>query len=288
MSYILLGVSYILLGDYMKIIKYLGLFLLICFTFFYTEKVVNVINNNDELMIDIKDRAINYEIEAIDAVIDNDTIIPGKYGKVVNIDKSYYNMKSSKVFNDKLLFYDIVKPNISLKDNNDKYIIGGNPKFKNVSLIYILNNNIESNINLINSINYRINIFLNYEFMLKNINMLNSLNNHDIYNYGNDGIYTEDNVIMGNNIINNRTNNRSIYCLARTRNDNTINMCSKNRMYTIIPSIDRNYSDIKSNIKNGSIIMINNIKELDVIVNYINSKGYNIVSLSELLSEEIK
>ena len=41
--------SYILLGDYMKIIKYLGLFLLICFTFFYTEKVVNVINNNDEL-----------------------------------------------------------------------------------------------------------------------------------------------------------------------------------------------------------------------------------------------
>lgn len=272
----------------MKIIKYLGLFLLICFTFFYTEKVVNVINNNDELMIDIKDRAINYEIEAMDAVIDNDTIIPGKYGKVVNIDKSYYNMKSSKVFNDKLLFYDIVKPNISLKDNNDKYIIGGNPKFKNVSLIYILNNNIESNINLINSINYRINIFLNYEFMLKNINMLNSLNNHDIYNYGNDGIYTEDNVIMGNNIINNRTNNRSIYCLARTRNDNTINMCSKNRMYTIIPSIDRNYSDIKSNIKNGSIIMINNIKELDVIVNYINSKGYNIVSLSELLSEEIK
>ena len=280
--------SYILLGDYMKIIKYLGLFLLICFTFFYTEKVVNVINNNDELMIDIKDRAINYEIEAIDAVIDNDTIIPGKYGKVVNIDKSYYNMKSSKVFNDKLLFYDIVKPNISLKDNNDKYIICGNPKFKNVSLIYILNNNIESNINLINSINYRINIFLNYEFMLKNINMLNSLNNHDIYNYGNDAIYTEDNVIMGNNIINNRTNNRSIYCLARTRNDNTINMCSKNRMYTIIPSIDRNYSDIKSNIKNGSIIMINNIKELDVIVNYINSKGYNIVSLSELLSEEIK
>ena len=112
--------SYILLGDYMKIIKYLGLFLLICFTFFYTEKVVNVINNNDELMIDIKDRAINYEIEAIDAVIDNDTIIPGKYGKVVNIDKSYYNMKSSKVFNDKLLFYDIVKTNISLKDNNDK------------------------------------------------------------------------------------------------------------------------------------------------------------------------
>ena len=280
--------SYILLGDYMKIIKYLGLFLLICFTFFYTEKVVNVINNNDELMIDIKDRAINYEIEAIDAVIDNDTIIPGKYGKVVNIDKSYYNMKSSKVFNDKLLFYDIVKPNISLKDNNDKYIIGGNPKFKNVSLIYILNNNIESNINLINSINYRINIFLNYEFMLKNINMLNSLNNHDIYNYGNDGNYTEDNVIMGNNIINNRTNNRSVYCLARTRNDNIINMCSKNKMYTIIPSIDRNYSDIKSNIKNGSIIMINNIKELDVIVNYINSKGYNIVSLSELLSEEIK
>ena len=56
-------------------------------------------------------------------------------------------------------------------------------------------------------------------------------------------------------------------------------------MLSIIPSINGTYKDIKNNIKNGSIININNTKELDNIIDYINSKGYKIVPLSKNIIE---
>ena len=68
--------------------------------------------------------------------------------------------------------------------------------------------------------------------------------------------------------------------------DNTVlEVCNKNNMYTIIPSIIGDYTEIKNNISNGSIILINNTNNLNIIIKYINSKGYNIVPLSNLLKE---
>ena len=53
---------------------------------------------------------------------------------------------------------------------------------------------------------------------------------------------------------------------------------------------DNYMKNIKEKITNGSIIsfdMNNSLEqELPVIINYINSKGYSIVSLPKLLSEE--
>ena len=45
------------------------------------------------------------------------------------------------------------------------------------------------------------------------------------------------------------------------------------------------YVDVKNNISNGSIILLNNINNLDIIIKYIKSKGYDIVPLEELLTE---
>ena len=47
----------------------------------------------------------------------------------------------------------------------------------------------------------------------------------------------------------------------------------------------RDYLDIKNNLTNGSIILLNDMNNLDIIVKYINSKGYKIVPLEELLTE---
>ena len=46
-----------------------------------------------------------------------------------------------------------------------------------------------------------------------------------------------------------------------------------------------NYSDIKNKLSNGSIILLNDIDNIDIIIRYITSRGYNIVSLSKLLTE---
>ena len=56
-------------------------------------------------------------------------------------------------------------------------------------------------------------------------------------------------------------------------------------MNTVIPNVIGDYLDIKNNLSSGSIILVNNINNLDIIIKYIESKGYSIVPLSTLLKE---
>ena len=67
--------------------------LLIYFSFYYTNKVSNYIKSKDPIMIKILNSKDKYSKEAIDAVISNNTIIPGLSGLEVNIDESYSKMK---------------------------------------------------------------------------------------------------------------------------------------------------------------------------------------------------
>ncbi len=39
-----------------KIFQFIGLFTLICFSFFYTEKVVTVLNEQDPIMVEIENK----------------------------------------------------------------------------------------------------------------------------------------------------------------------------------------------------------------------------------------
>ena len=63
------------------------------------------------------------KINSIDAVVSNNTIIPGISGKEVDVDKSYSKMRRYGKYNEKLLEYSYIKPTVSLTDNIDKYII---------------------------------------------------------------------------------------------------------------------------------------------------------------------
>ena len=62
-------------------------------------------------------------------------------------------------------------------------------------------------------------------------------------------------------------------------------------MNTIIPSVNGTLFDIKNKLENGSIILfdtgINTVNELSYIIDFIVGKGYEIVGLDELLSENI-
>ena len=271
----------------MKFIKLLGLICLICFTFLYTEKIINVSIEQDEIMIKIKEVESNYKIEPTDATIKEDTIIPGNIGKQINIDTSYKKMKQLGYFEESLIEYENIYPNISIYNNYDKYIISGNIKNKQVSLIYIIDNDktLYNILNIINQKNATISFFIDSTFLNNNIDILNKIKTYEIYNYGNNGKYTKDNFIIANNIINNKTNNNSIFCLFINKDKESLNNCSNIKMLSIIPSIKGNYNNIKNNIKNGSIIQITNTNELPNIINFIENKGYTITSLSNLIKE---
>ena len=75
----------------------------------------------------------------------------------------------------------------------------------------------------------------------------------------------------------------------------TLKVCSNYQLQTVRPTIlTGNYplTKIKNNLTNGAIISFDMTsivrKELSVSINYIRQKGYDFLTLSELLSEEMK
>ena len=82
-----------------------SLLVLVLFSFFYTDRVMNFINKKDPLMNKIDLLKDKYEILPVNAVLDSNTIIPGVKGKSVDLDKSYENMKVSGIILYIMIYY---------------------------------------------------------------------------------------------------------------------------------------------------------------------------------------
>lgn len=273
------------------ILKSFGLITLICFSFFYTDKVMTVVSEQDPLKMQISELSDSYKINPNQAIVTNDTIIPGTNGRVVNIDKSYKKMRKNNVFNNNLLIYDTTYPEYTLTNNLDKYIIRGNINKKEVSIVFIIknNNNLSKIINILDNKKVTSNLFIDYNYLNNNINNIKEYTNHNIYSYQEQ--YSHESLIISNNIIERISNNKPIYCLTKEKNKNNLNICAYNNMNTIIPGLSGKLNEIKTNIENGNIILfdtnISVVEELSYIIDFIKGKGYNIVGLDKLLNERI-
>ena len=227
-------------------------------------------------MMEISSIKDEYEVMPVNAIIEDNTIVPGLKGRKIDLDKSYDEMRVGGVFREDALVYKDIYPSNTLSNNKDKYIIKGNNNKNKVALLYILNSNeFEALINLDN-----ITLFISHNYLT--INNINRLKNKEIYTYGNNGIYTDKVLTIDNAIIERASKNKSIYCLAKEKNKDILEICNKKNMYVVLPNIIGNYMEIKNNLSNGSIILLNNLNNIQVITKYINSKGYEIVALSEL------
>ena len=280
-----------------KFFRNIGIISLICFSFYFTEKTVNVIKDADELMIEIKNKQDNYYIEPIDGIIKDNTFIPGVSGKKVNTDKSYKRMKEYGLFNDSLLIYDIVKPKNQLKNNFDKYIISGNTTKKQVSIILTIYNSnyLDALLNILSDNNIYVNFFVDGLWLEDNSNFLSRFisGGHDIGNISYNLDYEDSSYPWMDNIIKKATQSETNYCYNIKDNEKALEVCSRYNNYTIRPSIilDSNYlHSIKEKLKAGSIISLpldrEVLKLLPTINNYIKSKGLEVVTLKELLKEE--
>lgn len=272
--------------------KLTGLLVLFFFSFFYTEKVINVITEQDEIMIKIKENEEKNNIPSTNAIINKNTITPGLSGKEINIDKSYKEMKKLGTYNENMLVYTKVLPEVSINNNKNKYIRNGNKNFTEVSLIFKINKNtdLQKLLTLLYKNNTKANFFISYEYLEKHINEIEKKKNIEYYNYGKNGTYNDEIILVANNIISKKSNPANI-CLTETNTNNTLKICSENEQFTIYPEIiNGTINSIKSKINNGSIISFEvtntTLNELPLIINYINSKGYTISLLSELINEE--
>lgn len=277
-----------------NLLKLIGLLILICFSFFYTDKVIEVIQDEDKIMIELKKVKDSYYVAPIDAKIVSNTIIPGISGREINIDKSYKNMKETGIFNENLIIYDEISPSLSLNLNKDKYIIAGNEGKNMVGLIFILESDmyLEKINKILDARNVEGNFFVDYTYLLENSTLIKKIDKGEFYSYGNHGKYTPDNLLFSNNLISRIRDNEAIFCLAQNMEKDILKLCSSNDLYTIVPNIvggDSPYSLVKSKLESGSIILLsmsnNTVTELAVIIDYILGKGYKIGTLSDLINE---
>ena len=272
-----------------KIFKISAVLLLVGFSFFYTEKVTMIARNSDPIMRAIKKEENNKKISNVNPIINNDEYIMGINGCEIDVDKSYSKMRSVGEFKEELI---VMKETESDKDLTDKYVIGGNNKEKNISMIFIVNKDIDSKLtNYINDKNIKVNYFIDGKYLEDNMITVKFLSeNSNIYYFGESEEYNEENILYHNNLISMNGSNEPKYCFTSEKNNNTLKLCNDYDMITIKSDIikDNIYKRIKDKLNNGVIFAIDsdNIDEIKVSINYILSKGYNIISLDDLLSEK--
>lgn len=280
-----------------KYFQMIGIISLACFSFIFTEKTALVVRNSDELMKTIKEQSNIYEVQSVNAEIKDDTIVPGVTGKKVNSSRSYKNMKRLGKFNEKLLIYDLILPDVSITRTYDKYIVKGNAKRNMVSIIFKVKTNTKVNdVESVLSHSNKYNLFLDGKWVEKNEKFLKTLegNNYNFGNMGYNGNYLDSGYIWVNSVINRYSTQRNSYCYVEEKKEADLKICAKEKSYTILPSIivkENPLIEIKEKISAGDIISLDindkTIKELPLINSYINSKGYSIVTLDELLDENI-
>ena len=242
--------------------------LILIFSFYYTNKVSEYIKSKDPIMIKIKKEKDNYENKPINAIIENDTIIPGKKGKIVNVNKSYEKMKKLKSYSDSLYVYKFKNPKISINNKYDKLVIKGNSYNKNISLLLKI-----KNIDLLN-------IIIKYP----ELNII--LDNYIINNYYNNLLNIKNNIIV---LENNNISDIVNYCYTL---DNFKKLCSDYNIYTILPTFIDNdiYYNSYQILENGKIFAYNIINEKDLekfllLLSGFKNLGYNIVSIDKLIEE---
>lgn len=273
----------------MKKIEYIGILLLFALSLIYLNKTTNILKDKDPIMQNIVHNANNYKIESVNAKINEDTIIPGTNGCVIDINKSYAKMKKINEYTDKMLKYKDLIPEITINNIYNKYIISGNETKRNVSIIININEEVEKLNTLVSTNKIKLNVFLDSEILKNDVISINK-EYVKIYNGGLNNNYDDITIEWMNDVIM-ENYNQSKYCINRNKNDDNLLICARNKMHTITPTINVTKSNIhtaKTQINNGSIIYFDekNIDNIITISDYIKSKGFKIVFLEELLSEK--
>lgn len=279
-----------------KIFTIIGFITLISLSFIYTEKTANLLIDNDELMMMIKETSSEYKVESIDGKVIDNIFIPGINGLEVNNKKSYKSMKKYGIFNPNLLEFNEISPKNKLKNNYDKYIVSGNSTKNMVSLIFIINkdDNIDEIIDILNKKEVKANFFVDGYWFEENNDKVTSLikGGHVVGNLSYNLNYNDGAFVWMDTIIKKIGKQKEGYCFAKEENEENLKICALNKNFTIKPTIiTENYTTtIKEKLTSGSIISFEITeslkKELPVIINYIKLKGYTIDNLNNLLSEK--
>lgn len=278
-----------------KTIKILSILLLSVFSFYYTNKSIELIRDQDPIMKTIKSTTDKYEIPAVDAIIKDNTIIPGKSGKTIDYDETYNKMKQYGDYNEVLTTLKEVKPTISVEDYYDKFIVSGNPEKKSVALVFkVEKSSPKEIIKILNNNNTLATFFIDGYYLENNYEEIMTMTNHELellsYNSDYDKLY----FASSKDYLESLTKKDLKYCYSDYDKEEVINLCQELNMHTILPTIKINsnlFQEVKDKLTNSAIISVpistQTEKDLSITLDYIKSRGYNLTTLDSLIDESV-
>ena len=273
----------------------IGIITLMIGSFILTDQVQMTSKQSDSLLNEIKSKKDGYKENAIEPFIKDNTIIPGVNGKEVDIDKSYEEMSKIGYFDDKLLVYKTLSVEETLDKNKDKYIVSLNNSKMNITILFKVhkNDDIAPIIKQLDKRKIKGTFFIDSNYLEKHHNQIIELigKGYTIGNLSNNEDYTDSDFVWMKTIITNIGPQKYNYCYTKNENKTILKNCKLQDSYTIMPKIikEKPLINIKTHLKPGNIISIEVNeelkKELEVLLNYIESRGYSIKSLEEGLKE---
>lgn len=262
-----------------KFFEYVGLTVLCLFSYYYTSMLGEYVSDKDTIMVNLEEKDKTLNKNCTEGYINEYGVVLGISGLSINKQKSYENMRGLG-YDESLIEYNYDECKINKENNIDKYIIKGNHHKNSVSIIIELDSlkYINSFINISNEKNIELNVLVNDYIFNNNISLLNKYYNEEI-----NLLYT------GNNIRKFKEEFNKTFCVYKEKYD-LLESCAENEINTIKTS-KIFYKDallnIKNNLEKGDIIILkenmNNLNELSSIINYILSKGMEIISINDLL-----
>lgn len=276
----------------MKTFKVIGICLLTIFSFYYTNKIIDFSKSKDPIMKKIIKESENLNIPATDAQVFNNYIIPGESGSKIDIDKSYERMKKVGSYNENLLVFINDYPKISINNNLNKYIIQGNENKEAISIVFNLNNSkyVDKLMQILKENKIETTFFIDGKWGVENKDILKLIteSNHKIGNKGYDNRYKKSDIAKTNNLIKSITKTNNKFCLTTTINDELLLSCKNKNMYTIKPKIINFNTEIT--LKKGDIYLLEinskTIEHIEIFINYIKQKGYEIINLDKMIEEK--
>ncbi|HIT10264.1 MAG TPA: hypothetical protein IAC24_01515 [Candidatus Onthousia faecigallinarum] len=270
--------------------------LFVLFSFYYTEKAIHIVEQKDPIMKQILKEKEKKEETSVDAVLNDQFLLPGYNGYMVDVEASFSKMKRYGSYNENLYVFEEVEPTISIEDYYDKYISSGNGLTNTIAFIFVIKEGMEVDEikTVLDQNNVRGTFFVDGVWLEQKKDEVYQLVDdfHEVEILSYDGGYDP---LLFTGVLDQLqllTNQKGKYCYAEYDQKEILELCEKEKMHTIIPTlrVEKNfYQTVKGKVGAGYIIEVENTKEnrkeLGVVINYLKQRGYQLDTLDHLLSE---
>ncbi len=277
---------------------------------------VTKIDKSDSLYQEIVKKAKEYETKPQNATIDKVwKKMPGLSGLQVNIEKSYLNMKKKNKFDEKLIVYNNIRPEISLKDLPASPIFRGHPDKNMVTFLINVSwgeEHIPDMLKTLKKHKVKATFFIDGAWAEKNVELVKMIKEegHEIgshgYNHPNMSRLSNEEIrnqlTKTNNILKSIVDEKPMYFAPPAGNytDSVVKVADELEMETILWTVDtidwQNptkqalLNRVLTKVEPGTMILMHP-KEvtkdaLDELILKIKDKNYKIGTVGKLLDEE--